>query len=255
MALQQLSPLNARLARVRPMEKKGLQPGDMLPFRKSRLKKYPPLTKEQQKLVEEHRWIAGRLAYSARAMTGGHTGCYTNDDLESVALLALCVAATRYDPTLGWKFSTFAWNTARGWIQHALRDFSRMVRVPRWVCGVRKDVRQLLAKGYTYEEISEELDLDEKQILMCEQSWQEIHISYDHSPEDWRPREFTYEIDEVRTMLGPHIFEQVGDLKDEDIELLLLHVEGMLETDHEKEKAEGLLSDIRSAVGDILSEG
>ena len=132
------------------MKKGGLQPGDRLPSRRSRLKKYPPLTKEQQKLVEEHRWIAGRLAYSARVLTGGHTGCYTKEDLESVALFALCVSATRYDPALGYKFSTFAWNTARGWIQHALRDFSRMVRIPRWIRGVRGDVKAVLDAGGSY---------------------------------------------------------------------------------------------------------
>ena len=245
-----LNPPSARLVRAELMEKKkGLQPGDKLPEKKSRLKKYPKMTKAQQKLVEEHRWIAGRLAYSAKAMTGGCTGCFTRDDLESVALFALCVAATRYDESLGWKFSTFAWNTARGWIQHALRDFSRLVRVPRWITSVREEVRDLLANGLTYQEVAEELGLDEKQVLMCEQSWQEIHISYDHSPEDWRPREFTYEIDEVKACLGTQIFEQVGDLKDEDIKLLLLHVEGSLETEHEKERAEQLLKDIRTAVG------
>ena len=254
MTLSQLSHKNVRLVRAKPMgEKKlGLQPGDKLPQKKCRLKKYPKMTKAQQKLVEEHRWIAGRLAYSAQSATGGFTGCFTRDDLESVAMFALCVAATRYDPSLGWKFSTFAWNTARGWIQHALRDFSRLVRVPRWVTGMRSEVRDLLASGLTYQEVGEELGLDEKQVLMCEESWQEIHVSYDHSPEDWRPREFTYEIDEVKACLDPQIFEQVGDLKDEDIKLLLLHVEGMLETDHEKERAEDLLRDIRSAIGTAI---
>ena len=136
-----LSRANAKPARDKKlMSKMGLQPGDKLPSRKDRRRKYPPLTKEQQALVAEHRWIAGRLAHSARSMTGGHTGCYTKEDLESVAMFALCVAATRYDPSLGWKFSTYAWNTARGWIQHALRDFSRMVRIPRWIGGVRADV-------------------------------------------------------------------------------------------------------------------
>ena len=229
---------------------KGLQPGDMLPKRRSRQKKYPPLTPYQQCLVQEHIWIAGRLAYSAKSLTGGATGCFTKEDLESVALLALCVAASRYDPDLGWKFSTYAWNTARGWIQHALRDHSRMVRVPRWIAGVRQEVRDMLAQGCSYEEIEEELGLDEKQIFMCEESWQDVHSSYDQTNDDQRPKEFTYEIDEVKTMLGPRVFEQVGDLCDADIKLLLLHVEGGLECEIEKEKAEKLLSELRH----LLSE-
>ena len=45
----------------------GLQPGDKLPKRRNRQKKYPPLTPYQQALVEEHIWIAGRLAHSAKS--------------------------------------------------------------------------------------------------------------------------------------------------------------------------------------------
>ena len=224
---------------------KGLQPGDKLPKKRSRLKKYPPLTKAQQVLVQDHLWVAGRLAHSAKSLTGGYTGSYTRDDLESVALFALCVAATRYNPNLGWKFSTFAWGTARGWIQHALRDHSRMVRVPRWIVGVRQTVRDMLAQGCTYDEIEEELGLNAKQIAMCEESWQDVHTSYDQTNDDQRPREFTYEIDEVKTMLGPEVFQQVGDLCDSDIKLLLLHVEGELECDIEKQRAEDLLNKLK----------
>ena len=247
-----MNQLNAKRAQVRryQMTNQGLQPGDTLPKRKSRQKKYPTLTKEQQRLVEEHRWIAGRLAHSARSMTGGHTGCYTKDDLESVGLFALCVAATRYDPSLGWKFSTFAWNTARGWIQHALRDYSRMVRIPRWVGGVRGEVKDMLANGSTYDEAAEELGLDHAQVLMCEQSWQEIHSSYDQTLDESRPREFTYEVDEVKAMLGLDILKKVGDLTDKDIKLLLLHVEGELETEQEKDKANDLLATLREMIAE-----
>ena len=241
------STLSAKPVQVKGIMKgeHGLQPGDTLPSRKSRLKKYPPLTKAQQRLVQEHMWIAGRLAHSARRLTGGFTGCYTKEDLESVALFALCVASTRYKPDLGWKFSTFAWTTARGWIQHALRDHSRMVKMPRWIPGVRQEVRDLAMQGMSYTEIADELGLDEHQVAMCEDSWQEIHSSYDHTPEDSRPKEFIYEIDEVRAMIGTDLLKQVGDMSDSDIKLLLMHVEGLLETDKEKEKAETLLDEIK----------
>ena len=243
---------NAKPAKVSQwtMKNQGLQPGDKLPSRKCRMRRYPPLTKEQQKLVEEHRWIAGRLAHRAKAMTGGHTGCYTRDDLESVAFFALCVAATRYDPKLGWKFSTFAWGTTRGWIQHALRDFSRMVKIPRWIGGTRSDVKELLNSGATYEEIEEVLGLDSSQILLCEQSWQEIHSSYDYTPDESRSKEFIYEVDEVKAMLGSEIFEKVGDLSDQDIKLMLLHVEGELETQEEKDRADLMLDRLKTAVNE-----
>ena len=230
------------------MKENGLQPGDCLPAKKSRQRKYPPLTKAQQKLVEEHMWIAGRLAHSARRLTGGFTGCFTKDDLEGVAFLALCVAATRFQPELGWKFSTFAWGTARGWIQHALRDHSRIVKVPRWIAGVRQEVRDMVLQGLSYAEISDELGLDEKQIIMCEESWKEIHSSYDHTPEDYRPREFVQEIDEVKVMIGDELLKKVGDLGDAEINLLLMHVEGLLETDEERNRAQDLLERIQQSI-------
>lgn len=229
----------------------GLQPGDRLPDRRrDRRKKYPPLTREQQRLVEEHRWIAGRLAHSAKAMTGGYTGCFSRQDLESVAYFALCVAATRYDASLGWKFSTFAWNTARGYIQHALRDHSRMVRVPRWIMPIRGEVRRMLQEGADYDEICEELGLTHQQVLMCEESWQEIHSSYDHTPDERRPKEFIYEIDEARAMIGTGVLETLGELPDQDLELLLAHVEGELEDETELRRAEELLQYLRSLVED-----
>ena len=73
-----------------------------------RNKKYPGLTPDQQKLVTEHTWIAGRLAYGAQCLTGGHTGSLTREDLESVAKFALCVAATRYRSDMNVKYSTYA---------------------------------------------------------------------------------------------------------------------------------------------------
>lgn len=229
----------------------GLQPGDKLPDRRrDRRKKYPPLTKEQQRLVEEHRWIAGRLAHSAKAMTGGYTGCFSRQDLESVAYFALCVAATRYNSNLGWKFSTFAWNTARGYIQHALRDHSRMVRVPRWIMPVREEVRQMLSDGASYDEICEELGLNHEQVLMCEESWHEIHSSYDHTPDERRPKEFIYKLDEARAMIGEDVLKALGELPDQDLKLLLSHVEGELEDADQIEKANQLLAYLRSLVGD-----
>lgn len=227
----------------------GLQPGDTLPNRRrDRKKKYPPLTKRQQKLVEEHAWIAGRLAHSAKAMTGGFTGCFSRQDLESVAYFALCVAATRFDEDLGWKFSTFAWNTARGYIQHALRDYSRMVRVPRWIMPVRDEVRSMLMDGASYDEICEELGLSHEQVLMCEESWQEIHLSYDHTPDEHRPKEFIFEIDEARAMIGEDVLKALGELADQDIRLLLSHVEGDLEDAADIAKANKLLDYLRSLV-------
>jgi len=224
---------------------KGLQPGDEFIVKRSRLKSHPPLSKKQRKLVEDHLWIAKRLAYRARSITGGFTGCYTEEDLRSVAYFGLCVAATRFEEDLGWKFSTFAWNTIRGYIQHALRDYSRMVRVPRWIPTIREEVRSLAAENLSYEEIAKMLDLDEKQVVMCEESWNEIHVSYDHTPDESRPKEFVYEMDEAKTMVGQEVLKKLGSFSDADLNLLLLHVEGQTETQAERDRAEALLDDLR----------
>ena len=127
-----------------------------------RYKRYPGLTPEQQLLVEEHKWIAGRLAHGARCLTGGHTGSLTREDLESIANFALCVAATRYKPDMQVKYSTYAWNTARGYIQHALRDYSRMVRTPRWVANYKTKVFSLFEEGKSHAEVAEILGIDEE---------------------------------------------------------------------------------------------
>ena len=199
-----------------------------------RYKKYPPLTRAQQKLVEEHRWIAGRLAYSAICFTGSTTGSLTRDDLESVALFALCVAATRYAPEMGVKYSTYAWNTARGYIQHALRDFSRMVRTPRWIGEYKKRVDVLIKEGKSYEEISDELGIDRSRVMMCEQSSFNYHISYDNQPEDWATKEFIFDFDEAKsTLLSPELVSEIRDLSDAEMTMLMRFI-GEEETSEEE---------------------
>jgi len=203
-----------------------------------RYKKYPGLTPEQQALVEEHKWIAGRLAHGARCLTGGHTGSLTRDDLESIANFALCVAATRYRPEMNVKYSTYAWNTARGYIQHALRDYSRMVRTPRWIASYRNQVSELVNQGKNYKEIAEILDLDETKVLHCEMSANNYHVSYDSSPEDWVTPEFVYNFEEHKaTLLSPELIAQIRGLSDAEMKMLLQYIDGAPISEEETEWA------------------
>jgi len=191
-----------------------------------RYKRYPGLTPEQQSLVEEHKWIAGRLAHGAKCLTGGHTGSLTREDLESIANFALCVAATRYRPEMDVKYSTYAWNTARGYIQHALRDYSRMVRTPRWVANYKNKVSALMAEGKTYAEIATELNIDETKVIYCELSANNYHVSYDSTPEDWVTPEFVYDFEEHKaTLLSPELVTQIRELSDAEMKMLLQYVE------------------------------
>lgn len=106
----------------------------------------------------------------------------------------------------------------------------------------------MLTDGASYDEICEELGLTHQQVLMCEESWQEIHSSYDHTPDERRPREFIYEIDEAKTMIGEGVLKALGNLPDRDLELLLSHVEGELEDEGDVERASVLLGYFRSLV-------
>jgi DNA-directed RNA polymerase specialized sigma subunit len=203
-----------------------------------RYKKYPSLTPEQQRLVAEHSWISGRLAHGAKCLTGGHTGSLTRDDLESIANFALCVAATRYREDMNVKYSTYAWNTARGYIQHALRDYSRMVRTPRWIANYKNQVSELVAEGKTYREVADILGLDESKVMHCEMSVNNYHISYDSSPEDWVTPEFVYNFEEHKaTLLSPELISQIRELSDAEMTMLMKYVEGASISEEEYEWA------------------
>ena len=203
-----------------------------------RYRKYPKLTPAQQTLVAEHKWIAGRLAHGAKCLTGGHTGSLTREDLESIANFALCVAATRYKPEMNVKYSTYAWNTARGYIQHALRDYSRMVRTPRWIANYKSQVSELVAEGRTYKEIGEILGLDELKVMHCELSTNNYHVSYDSSPEDWVTPEFVYNFEEHKaTLLSPELIAQIRSLSDAEMTMLMRYIEDVSVSEEEREWA------------------
>ena len=203
-----------------------------------RYKKYPELTREQQAMVAEHKWISGRLAYGAKCLTGGHTGSLTRDDLESIANFALCVAATRYRPEMNVKYSTYAWNTARGYIQHALRDYSRMVRTPRWITSYKNQVSDLVSEGKTYKEIAEVLGLDEVKVMHCELSTNNYHVSYDSSPEDWVTPEFVYKADEHKaTLLSPELLTLIRELSEAEMTMLMRYIDGNPSSEEESEWA------------------
>jgi RNA polymerase sigma factor (sigma-70 family) len=214
-----------------------------------RVKKYPPLTEEQKQLVQDHKWVAGRLAHSAKCITGGHTGMFTREDLESVAYFALCVAASRYTPGKGVKFSTYAWATAQGYIIHALRDHSRMVRLPRRVSGLRTKLRELLNSGMTYEQAATELGIDQEWALLCEMSWKEIHASYDSQPEDWRERQFVYNEDEVQHLLrNEDVAKALRALSDREMEILLAYVDDQQIKPEEALQAQMKIDELRALV-------
>lgn len=212
---------------------------------KRNYKRHPPLTREQQRLVADHAWIAGRLAHRAKGLTGGTTGCLTRSDLEAIANFALCVAATRHDPSKGVKYSTYAWATARGYIQHALRDQSRMVRTPRWVANHKNKVDALLKEGKSYAEIALELGIEEDRVIMCDMSSYNYHISYDSQPEDWSTKEFVY-IEDMEYVLSKELRKAMASLTDAEIGMILKYTEDQSSSEEEREWAADKLWELQS---------
>jgi RNA polymerase sigma-B factor len=66
------------------------------------------------------------------------------DDIVQVGMIGLVHAIRRFDVSLGWRFSTFAYQTIRGEIQRYFRDKSWSVSVPR-------QVKELSLKVYAVE--------------------------------------------------------------------------------------------------------
>jgi len=209
---------------------------EMTPRR--RTKKYPPLSREQQRLVAEHQWIASRLAYGAKCLTGGHTGSLTREDLQSIASFAICVAASRYRPEMGIKFVTYAWSTARGYLRHALRDYSRMVRTPRWVANYRNEVKRLVQEGVAYDDIADTLGTTVDRIHMTVLAEANYHVSYDSRPDDWCSKEFVYEDNESKSsLLSPELVKEMKSLSDSEMSIMVDFVSDKPLTENEREWA------------------
>jgi DNA-directed RNA polymerase specialized sigma subunit len=223
------------------------KPSTIKQMRRRRQKTYPTLTREQQLLVQEHKWIAGRLAHGAKCLTGGHTGSLTREDLESIANFALCVAATKYDPDKMVQFSTYAWKYAQGYIRHALRDYSRLVKTPRWVAQHKKEVEVLLKENRSYSEIAKELDIGESKVLMIEMVSNNYHVSYDNSPDDWVSKEFIYNDDDVKPyVLSKPLVEAMGSLSEAEVLMLVKYTEKAEMPDEEREWAADKFTELQS---------
>lgn len=150
--------------------------------RRSRKRRLAPLSEEERKLVEDHLDIAKFAAWTAIRETRGYTGCLSYEDLVGVAHYALCVASRDFDPSKGFLFSTYASRKAQGYIQHALRDHSRLVRIPRSVFRERASVRELMRQGFSAKDIADKLGIPLARVVECENSWKEIHASLDQPP-------------------------------------------------------------------------
>lgn len=95
-----------------------------------------------------------------------------DDDLRQAALLGMLGAVERFDPELGFSFSTFASRTIDGELKRQLRDRSWLVRPPRQhqevFLAVRKaqdELEQRLRRSPTVDEIATAINASSEAVL------------------------------------------------------------------------------------------
>jgi RNA polymerase sigma-B factor len=107
---------------------------------------------------------AGLVERTARKFSGVEA----YDDLVSVGYIGLLNALTKFDPTAGVRFNTYATYLVAGEIKHYLRDRSQTIRQPAWLQELRTKVnrsaaslQQGLGRVPTEREIADEVGVSE----------------------------------------------------------------------------------------------
>jgi RNA polymerase sigma-B factor len=117
-------------------------------------------------LVEDHRWLGTHCA--RRFARKGESA----EDLVQVAMVGLVKAVDRFDPGLGYTFTTFAVPTILGELRRHFRDHAWAVRVRRkakenylMVKGVADELLQVLGRSPTISEIADRCGLSVEDTL------------------------------------------------------------------------------------------
>lgn len=100
-----------------------------------------------------------------------------NDDIFQVACLGLMYAVDRFDTSLGYEFDTFATPTIVGEIKRHYRDREWLIRIPRKIQELNREVNQTrtmlehkLMRSPTISEIAEYLEISEETIIKAMES-------------------------------------------------------------------------------------
>ena len=133
---------------------------------------------ERDRLIKEHLGLAEYLA--RRFADRGESA----DDLRQAAALALVKAADRYDPSLGFEFSTFATRTILGELKHHFRDHGWAVRAPRHVqehyleaTAAAAELTQRLGRSPTLHEVAEACGRTDEEVLIAMEAGQGYRAS------------------------------------------------------------------------------
>lgn len=122
--------------------------------------------KLRDKLVEEHLYLAEILAkkYVGKGID--------YDDLYQVASLGVLLAVERFDPSRGYRFSSYVTPTVIGEIKRYFRDRGWVIRVPRRIQELSKRVTlaknhltQDLGRSPSVSELAEFMQIPQEEIL------------------------------------------------------------------------------------------
>ncbi|MDE7163367.1 MAG: sigma-70 family RNA polymerase sigma factor [Clostridia bacterium] len=120
----------------------------------------------RNELIENYMYVAQILAkkFAGRGVD--------YDDLLQIASEALISGVEKFDPDLGYMFSTYVTPTITGCIRNYFRDYSRSVRVPRKLYALSAKVKEAVNEFYkvngvkpTVKQLSEQLGESEETIL------------------------------------------------------------------------------------------
>ena len=141
----------------------GLECGVDAAFVEYRRTRSPQL---RNALVEHHLHLAEHQLRRYRERTSAI------DDLRQVAHLAVLHAVERFDPSLGYAFSTFAGRTVEGEIKRWFRDRSWSVRPPRRaqelhlaVRRAEEELTQSLGRSPTVAELAQRLGYSSEEVI------------------------------------------------------------------------------------------
>lgn len=236
-----------------PNSMKGLQPGDVLPVRKSNKTEYPTLNDEQRRLVIEYIPYAVKRANKFKKDTP-YTGSLTSDDLRMIAILALCRAISLYNPNKGTKITTFIHNFVKYALINAIRDHSRLVKLQNGIISNRTKIAKMKESGLSENEIKDKLNISDWDYALCEMSWTDKHYSLDYTGDD--------EDDDDTPLMAvssPATFfskfskeanDVIVDIPDEDFRLLDDYYKGKLLSDTKRERAISLIEEIKQQIAD-----
>jgi len=112
------------------------------------------------------------------------------EDLTQVGFIGLLNALTKFDPTAGVRFNTYATYLVAGEIKHYLRDRSQTIRQPAWLQELRQKVNKAaanlqvdLGRVATDREIAERVGVSETAVREVYQTQEMMKVaSLDSSP-------------------------------------------------------------------------